>query len=117
MLTVWKLDRLGRSLHDLIALLDDLKVRDVAFRSLAEAIDATMPTGRAMWQIPALKLHRLHQTGNIRLSCGTLAGHCQPKNGNNRSTAYNLDFGQNAVSLTYAVMSWFDVQLNLINQF
>ena len=50
-LTVWKLDRLGRSLRDLIALLDDLKARGVAFRSLTEAIDTTMPTGRAMWQV------------------------------------------------------------------
>jgi DNA invertase Pin-like site-specific DNA recombinase len=50
-LEVWKLDRLGRSLRDLIALLDDLKAWDVAFRSLTEAIDTTTPTGRAMWQI------------------------------------------------------------------
>lgn len=47
-LTVWKLDRLGRSLRDLISLLDDLKVRGVAFRSLTEAVDTTTPTGRAM---------------------------------------------------------------------
>ncbi len=32
-LIVWKLDRLGRSLRDLINLLDDLKARGVAFRS------------------------------------------------------------------------------------
>ncbi len=50
-LTVWKLDRLGRSLRDLIGLLDDLKARGVAFRSLTEAIDTTTPTGRAMWQM------------------------------------------------------------------
>jgi DNA invertase Pin-like site-specific DNA recombinase len=50
-LAVWKLDRLGRSLRDLIALLDDLKAREVAFRSLTEAIDTTAPTGRAMWQM------------------------------------------------------------------
>jgi DNA invertase Pin-like site-specific DNA recombinase len=50
-LVVWKLDRLGRSLRDLITLLDDLKVREVAFRSLTEAIDTTTPTGRAMWQM------------------------------------------------------------------
>jgi DNA invertase Pin-like site-specific DNA recombinase len=50
-LVVWKLDRLGRSLRDLIALLDDLKERGVAFRSLTEAIDTTTPTGRAMWQM------------------------------------------------------------------
>ena len=50
-LTVWKLDRLGRSLHDLIALLDGLKRRGVKFRSLTEAIDTETPTGRAMWQM------------------------------------------------------------------
>lgn len=50
-LAVWKLDRLGRSLHDLIGLLDELKARGVAFQSLTEAIDTTTPTGRAMWQM------------------------------------------------------------------
>ena len=50
-LVVWKLDRLGRSLHDLIGLLDGLKARDVAFLSLTESIDTTTPTGRAMWQM------------------------------------------------------------------
>ena len=50
-LAVWKLDRLGRSLHDLINLLDDLKTRGVAFQSVTEAIDTTTPTGRAMWQM------------------------------------------------------------------
>ena len=50
-LVVWKLDRMGRSLRDLIALLDDLKTRGVAFRSLTEAIDTAIPTGRAMWQM------------------------------------------------------------------
>jgi DNA invertase Pin-like site-specific DNA recombinase len=50
-LTVWKLDRLGRSLRDLRTLLDDLKGQDVAFQSLTEAIDTETPTGRAMWQM------------------------------------------------------------------
>jgi DNA invertase Pin-like site-specific DNA recombinase len=50
-LMVWKLDRLGRSLRDLIAMLDDLKHRGVKFRSITEAIDTDTPTGRAMWQM------------------------------------------------------------------
>src|SRR5450759_38341 len=53
-LTVWKLDRLGRSLRDLITMLDDLKQRGVKFRSLTEHIDTDTPTGRAMWQMIAL---------------------------------------------------------------
>src|ERR1019366_2763443 len=50
-LVVWKLDRLGRSLRDLITMLDDLKHRGVKFRWLTEAIDTETPTGRAMWQM------------------------------------------------------------------
>lgn len=50
-LIVWKLDRLGRSVRDLIALLDELKARGIKFRSLTEAIDTETPTGRAMWQM------------------------------------------------------------------
>jgi len=50
-LVVWKLDRLGRSLRDLITLLDDLKTRGIAFRSVTESIDTATPTGRAMWQM------------------------------------------------------------------
>lgn len=50
-LIVWKLDRLGRSLRDLITMLDDLRAREVTFQSLTEQIDTTTPTGRAMWQM------------------------------------------------------------------
>jgi DNA invertase Pin-like site-specific DNA recombinase len=50
-LIVWKLDRLGRSLRDLIHMLDELRERGVKFQSLTEAIDTTTPTGRAMWQM------------------------------------------------------------------
>jgi len=50
-LIVWKLDRLGRSLRDLITMLDDLRARGVKFHSLTEGIDTATPTGRAMWQM------------------------------------------------------------------
>jgi Enterobacteriaceae phage serine recombinase len=48
---VWKLDRLGRSLRDLITLLDELKEQGVRFKSLTESIDTHTPTGCAMWQM------------------------------------------------------------------
>ena len=47
-ITVWKLDRLGRSLSHLVALLEDLEKRDVGFRSLTEAIDTGSATGRLL---------------------------------------------------------------------
>ena len=45
------MDRLGRSLRDLITMLDDLREGGRAFQSLTEAIDTATPTGRAMWQM------------------------------------------------------------------
>jgi DNA invertase Pin-like site-specific DNA recombinase len=44
-LIVWKRDRLGRSLRDLIAMLDDFKQHGIKFKSLTEAIDTETPTG------------------------------------------------------------------------
>jgi DNA invertase Pin-like site-specific DNA recombinase len=48
---VWKLDRLARSLADLISILDDFRDRGIRFKSLTESIDTETPTGRAMWQM------------------------------------------------------------------
>src|SRR5690242_16619733 len=45
-LIVWKLDRLGRSLRDLITMLDELKCRKVKFRSLTEHIDTDTDRSR-----------------------------------------------------------------------
>lgn len=47
----WRLDRLGRNLKHLIALLDDLQALGVAFVSLAEGIDATTPAGKLQMHI------------------------------------------------------------------
>src|SRR5258708_36827737 len=46
-LIVWKLDRLGRSLRDLIQMLDDFRQRGVKFRALTEAIDPETPAHAA----------------------------------------------------------------------
>jgi len=44
-LVVWRLDRLGRSMRHLITLVEDLRDRDIGFRSLQEgAIDTTNAT-------------------------------------------------------------------------
>ena len=45
---VWRLDRLGRSLVDLVVTLKELAQLGVSFVSLTEALDLTTPTGRAM---------------------------------------------------------------------
>lgn len=45
---VWRLDRWGRSVTDLLATLQELKHLGVGFVSLTEALDLTTPAGRAM---------------------------------------------------------------------
>ncbi len=50
-LIVWKLDRLGRSLSHLIRIVEDLKQRGIAFRSLTEAIDTTSVHGSFLFNL------------------------------------------------------------------
>ena len=52
-LTVVRIDRLGRSLTDLVSTLDDLAARGVHFRSLTEGIDTSTPLGRMFYQLAA----------------------------------------------------------------
>jgi DNA invertase Pin-like site-specific DNA recombinase len=48
---VWKLDRLGRSLRDLIEVVNALYERGVGLRSLHESIDTTAPTGKLTFHV------------------------------------------------------------------
>jgi len=50
-LVVWKLDRLSRSLRDLLMIMEGLAEGKAGFRSLTEAIDTTTPAGRMMMQM------------------------------------------------------------------
>ena len=48
---VWKLDRLARSLKDVLLLMERIQKAKGGFRSLTEAIDTTTPAGRMMMQM------------------------------------------------------------------
>ncbi len=50
-LVVWKLDRLGRSLSNLLSIVNSLQERRVGFRSLTENMDTTTPSGEFLFQI------------------------------------------------------------------
>src|SRR5947209_13873019 len=50
-LVVWKLDRLSRSLRDVLTIMERLTESKAGFRSLTEAIDTTTPAGRMMMQM------------------------------------------------------------------
>jgi DNA invertase Pin-like site-specific DNA recombinase len=48
---VWKLDRLTRSLKDLLLILEKVEAAEAGFRSLTEAVDTTVPAGRMLTQM------------------------------------------------------------------
>lgn len=53
-LVVWRLDRLARSVKELIAIANELSERKVRLRSLNEQIDTTTPQGRMMFHVFAM---------------------------------------------------------------
>jgi len=52
-LVVWKLDRLGRSVKNLVDLVGQLHQQGVQFKSLTDAIDTGTPSGRFFFHIMA----------------------------------------------------------------
>lgn len=47
----WSVDRLGRSLSDLVSILNELQTANVGLYLHQQAIDTTTPSGRAMYQM------------------------------------------------------------------
>jgi DNA invertase Pin-like site-specific DNA recombinase len=82
MLTVWRLDRLGRSLPHLVEVVRGLGERDVDFRSLTESIDTTTPTGRLLFHVAGafaqferdLVQERTHAGRAAAWACGHVGG-------------------------------------------
>ena len=65
---VGKLDRLGRSLRDLIDVVNSLQDRGVGLRSLQEAIDTTTPAGKLTFHIFAALAEFERENSDLRLS-------------------------------------------------
>ena len=52
-LVVWKLDRLGRSVKQLVGLVSNLQKQGVQFKSLTDSIDTSTPSGRFFFHVMA----------------------------------------------------------------
>lgn len=52
-LVVWKLDRLGRTVKQLVDLIADLEARNVNFRSITDGIDTSTSAGRFFFHVMA----------------------------------------------------------------
>lgn len=51
LVAAWSVDRLGRSLKDLVSLLSDLQAKGVDLFLLQQGLDTSTPSGRAMFQM------------------------------------------------------------------
>ncbi|MTK64798.1 MAG: recombinase family protein [Methanobacterium sp.] len=52
-IVIWKLDRLGRSVKQLVDLVADLRKQGVQFKSLTDSIDTATPSGRFFFHVMA----------------------------------------------------------------
>lgn len=83
-LIVWKLDRLGRSLIDLVSIVDDLRERDIGFKVLTgalSAVDTTSADGRLFFQIIAAMAEFERSLIKDRTKAGLEAAKAQGRTG------------------------------------
>ena len=85
---VWKLDRLGRSLQNLVELVNKFDGMGVQFRSLTEAIDTTTPGGVLVFNIFASLAQFERDLIRERTSAGLQAARARGRHGG-RTTKLN----------------------------
>ena len=80
-LVIWRLDRLGRSIKDLIQISETLKARSIALKSLQEGIDTTTSTGQLMFNLLAVLAEFEKNLINERSKAGLAAARSRGKLG------------------------------------
>jgi DNA invertase Pin-like site-specific DNA recombinase len=85
-LVVWKLDRLTRSLSDLLQIIKRLEEAGAGFRSLTEAIDTTTPAGRMMLQMLGAFAEFERQMIRERTKLGLARARLEGRVGGNRAS-------------------------------
>lgn len=98
-LIVWKLDRLARSLKDLVEIIQDLNERGVGFRSLTESIDTTSPGGRLVFHIFGALAEFEHDLIRERTKAGLQAARARGRKGGRRPAMSEADVKKAAAML------------------
>ena len=99
-LLVWKLDRLARSLKDLVDIVDDLNRRDVGFRSLTESIDTTSTGGRLVFHIFGALAEFEHSLIRERTIAGLTAARARGRRGGRKPAMSMADIRKAAAMLS-----------------
>jgi len=98
-LVVWKLDRLARSLKDLVEIVQDLSQREVGFKSLTESIDTTSPGGRLVFHIFGALAEFEHDLIRERTQAGLAAARARGRKGGRKPALSYSDVRKAAAML------------------
>lgn len=99
-LTVWKLDRLARSLKDLVEIVQDLNEREVGFKSLTESIDTTSSGGRLVFHIFGALAEFEHSLIRERTIAGLEAARARGRKGGRKPSMSDSDIRKAAAMLS-----------------
>lgn len=99
-LVVWKLDRLARSLKDLVEIVHDLNHRGVGFRSLTESIDTTSSGGRLVFHIFGALAEFEHSLIKERTIAGLAAARARGRKGGRKPALSPTDVRKAAAMLS-----------------
>ena len=98
-LVVWKLDRLARSLKDLVETVQDLKDRGISFKSLTEFIDTTSSGGRLVFHILGALAEFEHDLIRERTIAGLHAARARGRKGGRTPAMSDADVKKAAAML------------------
>jgi len=120
-LIVWKLDRLARSLKDLVEIIQDLNEREVGFKSLTESIDTTSSGGRLVFHIFGALAEFEHSLIRERTIAGLEAARARGRKGGRKPSMSDSDIKKAAAMLSdpkitkKEVAEHFDVSRTTLN--
>lgn len=98
-LVVWKLDRLARSLKDLVEIISQLEERSVGFKSLTEAIDTTSAGGKLIFHIFGALAEFEHSLIRERTIAGLSAARARGRKGGRKPALSHQDVKKAAAML------------------
>lgn len=98
-LVVWKLDRLARSLKDLVEIISELEAKGIGFKSLTESIDTTSPGGKLIFHIFGALAEFEHSLIRERTIEGLKAARARGKKGGRKPSMSRSDVQKAAAML------------------